>query len=162
MNQQTISTPVSPTITISKDETLAAIKLEEGQIVLKLYTQIAPNTVANFLKKSINGFYNGLIFHRVEPGFVVQGGDPEGNGTGGGEIKSEINSVPFKRGSLGLARGGNIAISNDSQFFICLTTESCSQLTNKYVNFGEVIAGFEYLDKIKIGDKIVEITTKTK
>lgn len=165
MNQQ--STPIltpTPTKTTadSNQEIFAAIKLAEGQIVLKLYTQEAPNTVANFLKKSINGFYNNLTFHRVIPGFVAQGGDPLGNGTGGGNIKSEINSIPFKRGSLGLARGGNIEISNDSQFFICLTDEECKHLTNEYVNFGEVVSGFEYLDKIQVGDKIMEITTKTK
>lgn len=163
MNQQSTSAAkAEATVTPTNQETFATVKLTEGQIVLKLYNQEAPNTVENFVKKSASGFYNNLIFHRVEPDFVVQGGDPKGNGTGGGEIKSEINSVSFKRGSLGLARGGNIEISNDSQFFICLTTETCSQLTNKYVNFGEVISGFEFLDKIQIGDKIVEITTETK
>lgn len=163
MNQQSTSAAkAEATVAPTNQETFATVKLTEGQIVLKLYNQEAPNTVENFVKKSASEFYNNLIFHRVEPDFVVQGGDPKGNGTGGGEIKSEINSAPFKRGSIGLARGGNIEISNDSQFFICLTTEICSQLTTKYVNFGEVISGFEFLDKIQIGDKIVEITTETK
>jgi len=139
-----------------------ALKTKNGQIVIKLYQTEAPNTVANFLKKVNNGFYNGLTFHRVEPGFVIQGGDPLGNGTGGGDIASEINQIPFRRGSVGLARGGVKAISNDSQFYICLSDVSCSGLTGDYVNFGEVISGMDIVDQVRIGDKIIEITTKTK
>lgn len=146
----------------SSGETLVAITTKDGQIVLKLYSKEAPNTVSNFIKKADSGFYNNLIFHRVEPGFVVQGGDPLGNGTGGGDIKSEINNIPFVRGSIGLARANNIEISNDSQFYICLSTETCSQLTGKYVNFGEVVSGLDVVDKVRKGDKIITITTKTK
>ena len=138
------------------------LKTKNGEILLKLYQDKAPNTVANFIKKANDGFYNGLTFHRVEQDFVAQGGDPLGNGTGGGDIKSEINNIPFVRGTIGLARANNIEISNDSQFFICLTTQKCQGLTSLYVNFGEVISGLDVLDKIKIGDKIIEITTKTK
>jgi len=143
-------------------DTIVALKVNNNQILIKLYSKEAPNTVANFLKKANSGFYNGLKFHRVEPGFVVQGGDPKGNGTGGGKIKSEINSLPFRRGSVGLARGSVKEESNDSQFFICLATDSCRHLTNEYVNFGEVISGMEFVDSIVVGDKISEITSYTK
>jgi len=157
-----VSTKAETTITTKANDTLVAITTKDGQIVLKLYSKEAPNTVANFIKKADSGFYKNLTFHRVEPGFVVQGGDPLGNGTGGGSIKSEINKIPFVRGSIGLARANNIEISNDSQFYICLSTETCSQLTGLYVNFGEVVSGLDVVDKIKKGDKIINITTKTK
>ncbi|MGI5841285.1 MAG: peptidylprolyl isomerase [Patescibacteria group bacterium] len=164
-NNQNFSSDSSPTATQplpETDDSIVAINTSYGQIVVKLYPDQAPNTVKNFINKAKNGFYKGLTFHRVEPGFVVQGGDPLGNGTGGGQINSEINSIPFVKGSLGLARGGNKQISNDSQFFICLTTESCQHLTGEYVNFGEVVSGFQYVEDIKVGDKILEITTQTK
>jgi len=145
-----------------QQETLVGLKTKNGQIVIKLYQKEAPNTVANFIKKANSGAYNGLNFHRVEPGFVVQGGDPLGNGTGGGKITSEINNIPFRRGSVGLARGPIKEESNDSQFYICLADESCSHLTNEYVNFGEVVSGMEFVDQISVGDKILEISSHTK
>lgn len=143
-------------------QTIVSLNTKDGEILLKLYPDEAPNTVKNFLAKTKSGFYKNLTFHRVEPGFVVQGGDPLGNGTGGGDQKSEINNVPFQRGSLGLARASNIEVSNDSQFFICLATETCKHLSNQYVNFGEVISGMEIVDKIRVGDKILGLSTDTK
>ena len=166
MNLNTIPTPSEETVLGSKTEVninpVVSLKTKDGEILIKLYQDKAPNTVANFIKKANDGFYNGLTFHRVEQDFVAQGGDPLGNGTGGGDIKSEINDIPFVRGTIGLARANNINISNDSQFFICLTTQKCQGLTSLYVNFGEVISGLEVLDMIQQGDKILEITTKTK
>lgn len=160
-NMNTLTT--TPTSKVSPNqETFVSVVTKDGEIVLKLYSDKAPNTVANFIKKASNGFYKGLNFHRVIPGFMAQGGDPLGNGTGGGEIASEINNIPFVRGTIGLARGGNKAISNDSQFFICFSTEGCQHLTGDYVNFGEVISGLNILDKIQQGDKIIDVTTKTK
>jgi len=141
---------------------LVAINTKYGQIVIKLFSDSAPNTVANFLSKANSGFYNGLTFHRVEPGFVVQGGDPLGNGTGGGTIVSEINDVPFVRGSVGLARGGIKEQSNDSQFFICLSQDTCQHLSNEYVNFGEVLQGMDIVDQIRVADKIISASSKTK
>ena len=153
-------------ITVSPSETnsnpIVSLKTKDGEILLKLYQDKAPNTVANFIKKANDGFYNGLVFHRVIADFMAQGGDPLGTGTGGGTIKSEINDIPFVRGTIGLARGVNKEISNDSQFFICFSTPGCQHLTSDYVNFGEVISGLEVLDLIKQGDNIIEITTKTK
>lgn len=154
---------VAPSLSVKNTDTVVALNTKNGQIVIKLYQTETPNTVATFLKKVNNGFYNGLIFHRVIDGFMAQGGDPTGTGTGGGSQKSELNQIPFVRGSLGLARTpATKEISNDSQFFICFTTEGCRHLTGDYVNFGEVISGFDVLDQIKQGDKIIDITTKTK
>ena len=157
------TTMTTPTSTSKKTtDTMVVIKTKNGEIVLKLYQDKAPNTVANFIKKADSGFYKNLIFHRVITGFMAQGGDPTGTGAGGGSIASEINNVPFVRGTIGLARANNKAISNDSQFFICFATEGCQHLTGDYVNFGEVISGLDVLDKIQQGDKIIDITTKTK
>ncbi|HBP51274.1 TPA: peptidyl-prolyl cis-trans isomerase [Candidatus Shapirobacteria bacterium] len=161
----TPQTPITqnPSVTVPDTDSVVALKTNKGQIVIKLYSEETPNTVANFLKKTNSGFYNGLTFHRVISGFMAQGGDPTGTGTGGGSQKSELNQIPFKRGSLGLARTpATKEISNDSQFFICFTTEGCQHLTGDYVNFGEVISGLDVLDQIAQGDKIIEITTKTK
>ena len=172
-NTQTPITPTPPqeskNITISpskgqnKIENMVGLNTKDGQIVIKLYEKEAPNTTANFLKKVNDGFYNNLTFHRVIEGFMAQGGDPTGTGIGGNRQKSELNQIPFKRGSLGLARTADTKeFSNDSQFFICFTTEGCQHLTGDYVNFGEVVSGFDVLDKIVQGDKIISMTTDTK
>ncbi|MCL5009971.1 MAG: peptidylprolyl isomerase, partial [Patescibacteria group bacterium] len=96
-----------------------------------------------------------LIFHRVE-NWVIQGGDPNGNGTGGGPMPTELNNKPFVIGSLGVARGGNINISNNAQFFI--TKTDASWLNGKYTNFGIVTSGMDVVNKIKVGDKILGIS----
>jgi cyclophilin family peptidyl-prolyl cis-trans isomerase len=166
MNQNTSPNPtVTQDIPIKKNttDTIASIKTKDGEMLIKLYSEETPNTVANFIQKADSGFYNNLIFHRVIPNFMAQGGDPTGTGTGGGKQKSELNDVPFVRGSLGLARTAETnQVSNDSQFFICFNNQGCQHLTGDYVNFGEVVSGLDILDKIKQGDKIIEITTKTK
>lgn len=166
MELNTIPIVADSTITTPKSETInnpvVSLKTKDGEILIKLYQDKAPKTVENFIQKIDNQFYNGLNFHRVIDGFMAQGGDPHGDGTGGGTIKSEINDIPFVRGTIGLARGGNKDISNDSQFFICFSTPGCQSLTSNYVNFGEVISGLEVLDKIKQGDKILKFTTQTK
>jgi cyclophilin family peptidyl-prolyl cis-trans isomerase len=155
--------PTATSLKPTKNTDIVGLKTTHGTIVIKLFRDLAPNTVTNFLAKVNSGFYNGLTFHRVIADFMAQGGDPLGNGSGGGQIKSEINSTPFVRGSLGLARSpGNKEVSNDSQFFICFTTVGCQHLTNDYVNFGSVISGLDVLDQIQQGDKIIEITPNTK
>ena len=163
----TTSPNPTPTLTTQKKNTdtanYAAITTKDGQIVVKLYAKETPNTVANFLKKADSGFYNNLTFHRVIPGFMAQGGDPTGTGMGGNRQKSELNSIPFKRGTLGLARTAETKdFSNDSQFFICFTDDGCQHLTGEYVNFGEVVSGLDVLDKIIQGDKMIQISSKTK
>jgi len=132
----------------------AVIKTDKGDIKVGLYENVAPKTVENFTDKAKSGYYQNLIFHRVED-WVVQGGDPLGNGTGGGNIATELSDVPFAIGSLGVARGGDIEVSNDSQFFIC--TKDCSWLTGQYTNFGEVTEGMEVVNDLEIGDKIISI-----
>lgn len=140
-------------------DSLVNIKTKDGTITFRLYKNETPKTVANFVSKVQSGFYKGLTFHRVIPGFMAQGGDPSGNGTGGGKQPSELNNIPFVRGTIGLARTAETKmVSNDSQFFICFTTQGCQHLTGEYVNFGEVISGLDVLDKIAAGDKIVDIT----
>jgi len=133
----------------------ATLKTSKGDIELTLYSKDAPNTVANFIHKANSGFYNNLTFHRVED-WVIQGGDPLGNGTGGGNMPTELNNKPFVVGSLGVARGQDIKISNDSQFFI--TKTDASWLNSQYTNFGVVAKGMDVANKIEIGDKILGIT----
>lgn len=163
-NQPTILN-VSPTTTNmnKNNDNLVAINTKDGQMVIKLYDKETPNTAKNFRSKVSSGFYDGLLFHRVIPGFMAQGGDPTGTGTGGGKQASELNSIPFKRGSLGLARTAETnKVSNDSQFYICFDNTGCSHLTGDYVNFGEVVSGLDVLDKIVQGDKIISATVQTK
>ena len=153
----------SPQSAQASENQYVAINTNYGQIVIELFSKQAPNTVKNFLDKVNANYYDGLIFHRVVPDFVVQGGDPTGTGTGGGKINSELNQIPFKTGSLGLARTPDTKeISNDSQFFICLTDLQCGPLTGDYVNFGQVISGMDFVSQIKVGDIINSIVTTTK
>ena len=135
----------------------AVITTSKGDIEVLLSSKDAPRTVKNFLDKSASGFYNNLLFHRVED-WVIQGGDPDGNGTGGGLMQTELNSLPFVEGSLGVARSGDIRVSNDSQFFI--TKNDAPHLNQQYTNFGIVTSGMDVVRKIAIGDKILGITIK--
>jgi len=146
------STPASQTETST-----AIIQTSRGDIELTLYAKDAPNTVANFVNKAKSGFYIQKIFHRVED-WVIQGGDPLGNGTGGEHMPTELNDKPFVEGSLGVARGGDIKISNDAQFFI--TKKDSLFLNGQYANFGIVTRGMDVVNKISIGDKILRITIK--
>lgn len=155
--QQQQQVQVAPTFGVEeplKATYSATIKTSRGSIVMTLNTQIAPNTVKNFIDKARSNYYKNLIFHRVED-WVIQGGDPKGNGTGGGLMQTELNNEPFVRGSLGVARAGNPQISNDSQFFI--TKTDAASLTGQYTNFGFVREGMSVVDKIQIGDKILSI-----
>lgn len=152
-------TTTGPQPTVGVEEGLkasysATIVTTKGNIVITMISQTAPNTIANFLKKAESNFYNNLTFHRVED-WVIQGGDPKGNGTGGGQMQTEINDLSFQRGSVGVARGNNINISNDAQFFI--TKTDAPWLTQKYTNLGTVTEGMDVVDKIKKGDRILKI-----
>ncbi len=133
---------------------LGAIELENGGTVqIEFYPDSAPNTVANFEKLANSGFYNGLTFHRVEPGFVVQGGDPNGDGTGGPgyKIKAEFNSRKHLTGTVAMARA-NQPDSAGSQFYICLAPAAF--LDNNYTVFGQVTEGMDLVQKIRKGDKM--------
>lgn len=132
---------------------IATVELEGGtSFSFELRPDKAPKTVANFTKKSGAGFYDGLTFHRVVPGFVVQGGDPLGTGTGGGDQPTELSDLPFKKGAVGVARGGDIEISNDSQFYVC--TGDAPHLNGKYTNFGQITSGQDVVDGLKVGARI--------
>lgn len=135
----------------------ATIKTSVGEFTIDLDGQAASNTVANFTKKATAGEYAGRIFHRVED-WVVQGGDPKGDGTGGGDQATELSESNFAEGAVGIARGANIKISNADQFFICTT--DCSFLNRQYTYFGRVTSGMDIVKKIKIGDKIDSIEIK--
>lgn len=150
-------TTLSATISAVPEVSTATIKTSKGSIVIKLFPQEAPNTVANLAKKAQDGSYENLTFHRVED-WVIQGGDPQGDGTGGGKMSTELNDKPFITGSLGVARGPDIKISNDAQFFI--TKSDASWLNKQYTNFGVVTKGIDVVNKIEIGDKILEITVQ--
>ncbi len=133
------------------------IELEKGgTIKIEFYPDSAPNHVARFEELSNSGFYNNLKFHRVEPGFVVQGGDPDGNGTGGSgkKLQAEFNKRLHIRGTVAMARSQD-PNSADCQFYICLG--EASFLNNKYTVFGQVLEGMELVDKIRIGDKMKSV-----
>ncbi|MED1950809.1 peptidylprolyl isomerase [Brevibacillus centrosporus] len=133
----------------------AQITMENGNVIeLELYDQEAPGTVANFEKLANEGFYNGLSFHRVIPGFVAQGGCPYGTGTGGPgyTIKCETKGNPHKhlRGALSMAHAGKD--TGGSQFFICY--DSFPHLDGVHTVFGNITSGMEHVDAIKQGDKM--------
>ena len=134
----------------------AIIETKKGNIELILFENEAPNTVANFEKLAKKGFYDGLTFHRVIPDFVIQGGCPEGNGTGGPgyTIKCEINPHKHGTGALSMAHAGKD--TGGSQFFI--THSPQPHLDGVHTVFGKVIKGMEVVNSIKPGDIIRKIT----
>jgi peptidyl-prolyl cis-trans isomerase B (cyclophilin B) len=135
-------------------EITAIIETRLGNLELKFFPDVAPNHVKNFIDLAKKGFYDGTIFHRVIPGFMIQGGDPNtksadrskhGMGGPGYTLKAEFNEKPHKRGTLSMARAAD-PNSAGSQFFICVAPASF--LDKQYTVFGEVISGMEVTDKI--------------
>lgn len=136
----------------------AVIALERGgEIRVEFFPQDAPKTVDNFVTLARKGFYNGLSFHRVVPGFVAQGGDPKGNGTGGPgyTVPAEFNQQKHVRGSLAMARSQH-PDSAGSQFYI--TYGAQPHLDGSYTVFGRVVAGMEHVDGIRQGDRMTSVT----
>ena len=139
----------------------AQVKLANGgEVVIDLFDQDAPNTVANFEKLANSGFYDGLVFHRVIPGFMAQGGCPTGSGTGGPgyKIDCEINPNKHERGTLAMAHAGRN--TGGSQFYICYGPQP--HLDGQHTVFGKVVSGMEFIDELKGKDqmesvKIVEV-----
>ena len=125
----------------------ATIHTNHGAIVIELFEADAPKTVENFLKLSRDGFYNGVIFHRIIPDFMIQGGDPTGTGSGGPgyQFEDEFNDNKVVRGALAMANAG--PNTNGSQFFI-VTTEAASWLDGKHTVFGRVTDGMDVVDAI--------------
>ena len=135
----------------------AVITMDKGgEIAIEFFPEDAPKTVENFVTLTKKGFYDGVTFHRVEPNFVVQGGDPKGNGSGGPgyKIKAEFNKQKHVRGVLAMARSTD-PDSAGSQFYITLAPAHF--LDGQYTVFGRVTAGMELADKIKVGDKMKSV-----
>jgi peptidyl-prolyl cis-trans isomerase B (cyclophilin B) len=152
--------PAPKTITATKKEvkkmsgTKAIIETKFGNITLKFFPDVAPGHVKNFIDLANKGFYDGTTFHRVIPGFMIQGGDPNskdpnkskhGQGGPGYTIKAEFSDKPHKRGTLSMARAGH-PDSAGSQFFLCV--KDSSFLDKQYTVFGEVESGMDVVDKI--------------
>lgn len=137
------------------------ISTDKGDMVFTFFPDDAPMHTAAFIKLAEAGFYNGLAFHRVEPGFVIQGGDPDGDGTGGPgyRLKAEFNDKPHLRGAVAMARSSS-PDSAGSQFYICLA--DARFLDKNYTVFGMLSDGYETLDNIRRGDVMNSVTVEPK
>ncbi len=135
---------------VKDPENALVLKLKDGDVVIEMYPDAAPNHVKRIKELVRSGFYNGLKFHRVIDGFMAQTGCPLGTGTGGSgqKLKAEFNRLPHKRGTVSMARAWDVD-SADSQFFICYA--DCPWLNGQYTVWGEVTSGMEYVDAIKKG-----------
>lgn len=146
-----------------------SIKLEKGDVKIKLRPDLAPNHVQRIIELTTEGFYNGIVFHRVIPNFMAQTGDPTGTGTGSSDkpnLNQEFSNENHVRGTASMARSADPNSAN-SQFFICFG--DCSWLNNQYTIWGEVEEGMELVDQIKKGedesgtvnnpDKMIEVVT---
>ena len=135
----------------------ARISTPKGEIVFQFYPDDAPLHSAAFIKLARGGFYDGLTFHRYEPGFVIQGGDPSGNGTGGPgyNLEAEFSERPHVKGTVAMARSQN-PNSAGSQFYICL--DDAPFLNRQYTVFGHVVEGQNVVDQIRAGDKMDKVT----
>lgn len=145
-------------------ETLTLTLDSGGDVVIKLRPDLAPGHVERITSLAAEGFYDGVVFHRVIPGFMAQGGDPTGTGMGGSklpDLKAEFNDLSHQRGVCSMARAQNPNSAN-SQFFICF--DDASFLDRQYTAWGEVISGLEYVDALPKGEpprepgKIVKAT----
>ena len=130
----------------------ATLHTTHGAIEVELFPDDAPKTVENFETLAVNGFYDGVVFHRVIPDFMIQGGDPTGTGSGGPgyQFDDEQNRHPVVRGMLAMANAG--PNTNGSQFFI-VTADDCSWLNGKHTVFGRVVSGMAVVDAISMVDR---------
>jgi cyclophilin family peptidyl-prolyl cis-trans isomerase len=154
------ATAVEPDLTVDANglsKSTVVITTTYGIIKFKFYPKDAPNTVNRVAELIKQGFYNGLIFHRVVPGFVIQGGDPQGTGAGGSgvKLKAEFNGRRHNEGTVAMARAAD-PDSADSQFYIALAPQP--HLDNSYTIFGQVIEGMDVVRKIQMGDKMTSVT----
>ena len=148
---------------MSATENTLILETTQGPVTIEMRPDLAPNHVARIKELVREGFYDGIVFHRVIDGFMAQTGCPEGTGTGGSgqKLKAEFNGEPHVRGTVSMARAQN-PNSGDSQFFICF--DDARFLDGQYTAWGNVIEGMENVDKIKRGepvqnpDKIVKAT----
>jgi peptidyl-prolyl cis-trans isomerase B (cyclophilin B) len=139
--------------------TKATIQTEKGDMQVEFYDKDAPNTVANFVKLSKDGFYDGVTFHRVIPDFVIQGGDPTGTGAGGPgytiDCELDGDNQYHDRGVLSMAHAGRN--TGGSQFFICHSRKNTAHLDRNHTCFGKVVEGLDVIDDIRQGDKILKV-----
>ena len=140
----------------------AIIKSDKGEMTVEFYKNDAPKTVANFIKLSKEGYYDGLTFHRVIPDFVVQGGCPNGTGAGGPgySIDCELDGENqyHDKGVLSMAHAGRN--TGGSQFFICHSRNNTAHLDRNHTCFGKVVEGLDVIDDIRQGDHIISITVQ--
>jgi cyclophilin family peptidyl-prolyl cis-trans isomerase len=136
----------------------ATVETSRGTFTIELLPREAPLTVDNFIQLARKGFFNGLYFHRVVPNFVIQDGDPRGDGTSapGWQIRCEINLVPYERGTVGMALSGKD--TGGSQWFV--THSPQPHLDGGYTVFGRVTAGLDVVDRIARGDRILRIAIR--
>jgi cyclophilin family peptidyl-prolyl cis-trans isomerase len=148
-----LATAVPASAQTADPQNTVYLETKDGRITIRLRPDLAPKHVEQIKTLTKRGFYNGIVFHRVIPGFMAQTGDPTGTGTGGSDLPNlpaEFSQVPFKRGTVGMARSQSPNSAN-SQFFICY--EGCGSLTGQYTIVGEVVSGQDVADKIKKGDQ---------
>jgi cyclophilin family peptidyl-prolyl cis-trans isomerase len=153
------SSNANPDLTVDENglsKATVILSTTQGVIRFKFFPVDAPNTVKRLIELINQGFYNGLTWHRVVPGFVIQVGDPQGTGSGGSgqKLKAEFNKHRHIEGTLGMARGGD-KDSADSQFYI--TLGASPHLDHNYTVFGQVIDGIDAARKIRVGDKVTSI-----
>tara|TARA_S200000501_G_scaffold135640_1_gene128323 strand:- start:995 stop:1513 length:519 start_codon:yes stop_codon:yes gene_type:complete len=127
------------------------LNTSKGEIIINLMPEIAPVHVARIVELVKSGFYDGVIFHRIIPGFMAQTGDPKGNGTGGSgtNLKAEFSDYKYINGTVGMARTMD-PNSADSQFFICF--DGCGHLTGQYTVWGQVETGMEVVEALNVGE----------
>lgn len=147
---ETRSKKIKHSYNVADEENSLVMKLKDGDVIIEMFPNDAPNHVARIKELVRQGFYNGLKFHRVIEGFMAQTGCPLGTGTGGSgkKLKAEFNKIPHKCGIVSMARAMN-PDSADSQFFICY--DDCPHLDGQYTVWGKVISGMEFVEKIKKG-----------
>ena len=133
------------------DASKILLNTSKGEIVIKLLPEFAPEHIARIIELVKSEFYDGIIFHRVIPGFMAQTGDPLGNGTGGSgrKLEAEFSNYQFTFGTVGMARAMD-PNSADSQFFICF--DGCGHLTGQYTAWGQVEKGMEIVESINVGE----------
>ncbi len=137
-------------------ENTVIMEILYGRVIIELRPELAPKTVTRFKELVRKGFYDGLTFHRVIPGFMAQGGDPKGDGQGGSgqNIPAEFSKEKHVRGTVSMARKADDPNSADSQFFIII--RESNDLDGKYTIFGRVIEGMDHVDRIKKGSKALD------
>jgi cyclophilin family peptidyl-prolyl cis-trans isomerase len=155
--EQLADTPVAPNTPATDDAPHPAsvthprlrFETSEGGFVVEIYAEQAPRHVENFQQLVHDGFYDGLTFHRVVPGFVVQAGCPHGDGTGGPgyTLDAEFNDMPHEPGTVSMARTSD-PNSAGSQFFVCLDRDNCKHLDGQYTAFGKIVEGFDTIERI--------------